>query len=100
MKPLVLPGPEGSITVSAGALTQLVVTAAESVEGARVRRPRRAIELERQGGSARVALGVAAPYDRSLPDLARDVQERVAAAVAASCGLEVATVDVAIEAVV
>ncbi|MGZ4256889.1 MAG: hypothetical protein ACXVRE_03910 [Gaiellaceae bacterium] len=93
-EPLVLRGPEGSITLVPGALTQLVVTAAEGVEGARVRRPKRSVQVEH----GTVSLGLAVAQGASLPGVAREVQERVAAAVAATCGLEVA-VDVVVEAV-
>ena len=37
--PLVFRGPEGAITVTPAALTRLVARAAQSVDGARVRRP-------------------------------------------------------------
>jgi uncharacterized alkaline shock family protein YloU len=98
-EPLVLRGPEGSITLPAGALTQLVVGAAESVEGARVRRPKRTVQVEHGPGSAAVALGLTVAHGESLPAVARAVQERVAEAVSATCGLEVASVDVLVEAV-
>jgi uncharacterized alkaline shock family protein YloU len=70
----------GSIEVTAGALAQIVQRAVESVEGARVRRPRRGLDLRLEDGRARVDLELAARYGIVLPDLARDVQERVAEA--------------------
>jgi uncharacterized alkaline shock family protein YloU len=94
--PLVLRGPEGSITIVSGALTQLVVAAAESVDAAQVRRPKRTVQVER--GTVSLALSVA--HGASLPDVVREVQERVAAAVSATCGLDVEAVDVVVEAVV
>jgi uncharacterized alkaline shock family protein YloU len=99
-EPLVLRGPEGSITLLPGAMTQLVVTAAENVGGARVRRPKRTVQVEHGGGSATVSLGLSVAHGTSLPDVARDVQERVAAAVSSTCGLEVEAVNVLVEAVV
>jgi uncharacterized alkaline shock family protein YloU len=77
-------------TVTDSALTQLVVTAAEQAEGVRVRR--RGVELEER----RVALSLAVPYGAVVPELARDVQERVAGALATMCALDV-SVDVAID---
>ena len=44
----------GSIDVTAGALAQIVQRAAESVEGARVRRPRRGLDLRLEDGRVRV----------------------------------------------
>lgn len=97
MNPHELPGPGGTITVSPAALTQIVVGAAEGVEGARVRRPRRGLELEIADGRAAVALELAAGRGVVLPDLAREVQARVGEALELMCGLEVERVDVSVE---
>jgi uncharacterized alkaline shock family protein YloU len=91
----VLQGAGGSISIGRGALAAIVRRAAESVEGARVR-GRRGLELRIDDGSAQVELALAAPYGVALPQLAREVQERVAAALATMCGLT-AAVDVAVE---
>jgi uncharacterized alkaline shock family protein YloU len=87
----------GSIDVTAGALAQIVQHAAESVEGARVRRPRRGLDLRLEDGRARVELELAVRYGIVLPDLARDVQQRVADALEAMVDLDVEAVDVSIE---
>jgi uncharacterized alkaline shock family protein YloU len=87
----------GSIDVTAGALAQIVQRAAESVEGARVRRPRRGLDLRLEDGRARVELELAVRYGIVLPDLARDVQERVADALATMVEVDVEAVDVSIE---
>jgi len=87
----------GTISVPPGTLAQIVQTAAESVEGARVRRPRRALELDVTDGRARVALELRVRHGLVLPQLARAVQEQVADALRAMCGLEVDAVDVALE---
>jgi uncharacterized alkaline shock family protein YloU len=87
----------GSVTVSSAALQQVVVQAAESVDGARVRRPRRGLDIELADGRAHVELELAARYGAVLPELARETQERVAAALASMCGVEVEAVDVSIE---
>jgi uncharacterized alkaline shock family protein YloU len=99
-EPLALSGPEGSISVSPAALVQLVVTAAESVEGAQVKRPKRTVEVEHGDGLATVSLALSAAQGVPLADLAREVQERVAAALAATCRLDVQGVDVLVETVV
>ena len=62
----------GSIDVTPGALAQIVQQAAESVEGARVRRPRRGLDVHVDDGHVRVELELAARYGIVLPDLARD----------------------------
>lgn len=95
----VIPGERGSVTVTPSALTQLVVQAAESVNGAEVRRGRRRLEIEIGDGHARVRLELSARYGAVLPRLARTVQERVADALATMCGVEVDAVDVSVEAV-
>ena len=89
-------GPHGQIRVEGDALAALVIAAAELVDGARVRRPRRGLDVTVANGAATVELELAARYGTVLPSLARDVQKSVAAALLESAGLE-ATVDVAIE---
>jgi uncharacterized alkaline shock family protein YloU len=89
----------GTITVTPAALTQLVVHAAEAVEGApaRVRRGRRHLEIEIEDGRAHVELELSARYGAILPEVARGVQERVADALATMCGVDVTAVDVSVE---
>ena len=87
----------GSIEVTPAALAQIIQGAAESADGARVRRPRRGLDLRLDDGHAHVELELAARYGVVLPDLARDVQERVAEALTAMVDLEVEAVDVSIE---
>jgi uncharacterized alkaline shock family protein YloU len=94
---LVLEEPEGSISVTSAALARLVVRAAELVDGARVRRPRRGVSISVEDGRASVSLALRARYGAVLPELARAVQEQVAAALRQSCGVEVEAVDVAVE---
>jgi uncharacterized alkaline shock family protein YloU len=89
----------GSITVTASALAELVVRAAEAVDGAEVRRGRRRLDIDVADGRARVRLELSARYGVVLPQLARDVQERVTDALAAMCRVEVDGVDVSVEAV-
>ena len=85
------------VRVSDSALTQIVVRAAEQAEGVRVRRPRRHLDVEVADGGARVALELAVAYGSVLPEVARGVQERVAAALGTMCEVTVTGVDVAIE---
>jgi uncharacterized alkaline shock family protein YloU len=90
-------GPHGSIRIEGDALAGLVITAAELNVGARVRRPRRSLDISVDEGSVRVALELAAPYGTVLPNLARAVQAGVAGALGSSTGLTVERVDVSIE---
>jgi uncharacterized alkaline shock family protein YloU len=78
------------ITVTDSALTQIVATAAEQVDGARVRR--RGIALH----DDRVEVALSARYGAVLPELARDVQAQVADALASMCDLQV-RVDVSVD---
>jgi uncharacterized alkaline shock family protein YloU len=96
-EPLVVGGPEGSITVVPAALESLVLQAAQTVEGARVRRPKRSVEVTHDSGRVAVSFELAVEGGVPVPELARAVQERVAEAVAVASGLEVASVDVSIE---
>jgi uncharacterized alkaline shock family protein YloU len=85
-----------SISIEPGVLATIVQRAAESVEGARVRRRRRGFDVSVDESSARVELSLAAPYGAVLPELAREVQKRVVSALGTMCGLS-ASVDVAVE---
>jgi uncharacterized alkaline shock family protein YloU len=96
-EPLVFRGPNGSTTVTAAALSRLVARAAQSVDGTRVGRPKRAVELAHGDGHVSVSLELSADYGVPLPELARSVQERVADAVARVSGLEVDRVDIEIQ---
>ncbi len=87
----------GSIRIESDALAGLVVAAAELVDGARVRRPRRGLDVEVDDGRVRVTVEVAARYGLVLPELATAVQRSIAAALTRSAGLAVEAVDVAIE---
>jgi uncharacterized alkaline shock family protein YloU len=89
---------DGAITVTDGALGQIVTQATEAVEGARVRRrPLRRLALEIEGDRVRVELPLAVAYGSILPDVARDVQQQVTDALAGMCGLDVTAVDVTVE---
>ena len=88
---------EGTVTVTAGVLSHVVVAAAESVEGARVRRPRRRLGVDVDGGKVRVELELAMRYGDVLPDVAAEVQRRVDAALREMIGLETASIEVAVE---
>ena len=96
-EPLVIRGPGGSVTLTAAALSRLVAQAVTTVEGARLRRPRRGVDLRHADGHATVSLELSAAHGTPLPELARTVQERVAEALTRTAGLEVDRVDVEIE---
>ena len=88
---------EGTVTVTAGVLSQLVVAAAETVDGARVRRPRRGLDVDVDGGKVRVEVELAVRYGEVLPDVAGEVQRRVDAALRDMAGFDAAAVDVSVE---
>jgi uncharacterized alkaline shock family protein YloU len=85
------------VRVTDGSLTQIVIRAAEAVDGAHVRRPRRKVTIEIEGTHARVDLELAVAYGKVLPEVARDVQHEVASALGRMCGLAVDAVDVSVE---
>jgi uncharacterized alkaline shock family protein YloU len=90
-------GDGGAVRITDAALTHIVVRAAESVPGTRVRRPRRHLDVSIEDNSARVELELAVSYGHVLPELAREVQARVAAALSTMCGVDVTAVDVSVE---
>jgi uncharacterized alkaline shock family protein YloU len=90
---------EGTVSITSSALGRAVAAAAETVDGVRVRRPRRGIDLTISGARAHVSLVLAARHGLVLPEAARSVQERVAAALESTIGLG-STVDVTVEEVV
>ena len=85
------------VRITDAALTQIVVRAAEAVDGVRVRRARRHVEVEVAAGHARVDIELAIAYGRVLPDVAREVQREIACALERMCGLKVDAVDVSVE---
>jgi uncharacterized alkaline shock family protein YloU len=93
----VLKGAQGEIRVGGDALAALVISAAELVDGARARRPRRGLDVAVADGAVQVELELAARYGSVLPDLARAVQESVTDALRTAAGLTVERVDVSIE---
>jgi uncharacterized alkaline shock family protein YloU len=90
-------GAHGVIRIAGDALAGLVVTAAERVDGARVRRPRRGLDVTVTDGSVRVELELAVRYGAVLPELARAVQAGVTDALRAATPLAVERVDVSVE---
>ena len=85
------------VKVTDGALTQIIVRAVDAVDGARVRRPRRKVDIAIEDGHARVDLELAVEYGKVLPDVARDVQREVADALTRMCDVTVDTVDISVE---
>jgi uncharacterized alkaline shock family protein YloU len=90
-------GPLGRIELPGATLASIVVQAAERVDGARVRRPRRGLDVELEDGRVHVDVELAAATGSVLPELGRAVQESVTEAVRTMTGLDVAAVDVSIE---
>jgi uncharacterized alkaline shock family protein YloU len=97
MTDLVLEESGGTITMTAPLLANLVTQAAEEIDGVRVRRGRRRLEIDLGGGSARVRLELAARYGVVLPDVARGVQESVAEALTTMCRVTIEAIDVSVE---
>ena len=93
----VLKSPQGEIRIEGDALAGLVISTAELVDGARVRRPRRGLDVSVADGAVQVELELAARYGTALPELARAVQESVTDALRTAAGLIVERVDVSIE---
>ena len=85
--------PAGTITVTPPALAGLVIQAAESVDGVQVRRLDVGVAL----GEATVRLELTARYGLVLPEAAREVQQRVADALATMCAVRIGSVDVSVE---
>ena len=96
-EPLVFRSAAGSVTVTAAALSRLVAQAVSSVDGARLRRPKRGLEIRHADGRASVTVELSVRHGAAMPELARAVQERVAEALARTGGLKVERVDVEIE---
>jgi uncharacterized alkaline shock family protein YloU len=94
---LVLPEPAGTITVTPPALAGIVIRAAEAVDGVQIRRGRRRLDIDVAPGEANVRLELTARYGVVLPEAARDVQERVAAALTTMCAVRIGSVDVSVE---
>ena len=90
-------GPAGTIRIDGGALAALVIAAAELVDGARVRRPRRGLDIAVTDGTASRRAGARRSLrDRAARPRARGPGER-RGALRDSAGLDVAAVDVSIE---
>jgi uncharacterized alkaline shock family protein YloU len=93
----VIPGAHGEVRIEGDALAGLVLAAAQRVDGARARRPRRGLDVTVADGAVQVELELAARYGSVLPELGRAVQQSVADALRTSTGLAVERVDVSIE---
>lgn len=87
----------GTITVTTGVLAEIVARSAEEIDGARLHRRRRALEIDVSDGHARVTLELAVRYGEVLPEVAGAVQRRVADGLSSMCGLDVDAVDVSVE---
>jgi uncharacterized alkaline shock family protein YloU len=87
----------GSVRVSEAALGEIVRRAVASVEGARLRKGRRRLGVELEGGRARADLRLVVSYGSVLPEVSTAVQERVADALVRMCDVEVEAVHVTVE---
>jgi uncharacterized alkaline shock family protein YloU len=90
----------GTVSLEPKALEQLVRHAAESVDGARVVRSGRGLEIAvGEDGAATVAVIVTAPRGAVLPELGRHVQVRISEALVDMLDAPPARVDVTVEGV-
>jgi uncharacterized alkaline shock family protein YloU len=89
--------PGGSVRVSEAALSEVVRRAVASVDGVRLRKGRRRLGVELDGGRARAELRLVVVYGHVLPEVCTAVQERVADALARMCDVEVGEIDVTVE---
>jgi len=89
--------PGGSVRVSEAALSEIVRRAVASVDGARLRKGRRRLGVELEGGRARAELQLVVAYGHVIPEVSVAVQERVADALARMCDVEVEAVHVTVE---
>jgi uncharacterized alkaline shock family protein YloU len=87
----------GSVRVSEATLSEIVRRAVASVEGARLRKGRRRLGVELEGGRARAELHLVVAYGRVLPEVCTAVQERVADALARMCDVEIEAIDLTVE---
>ena len=87
----------GAVRVSEAALSEIVRRAVASVDGARLRKGRRRLGVELEGGRARAELQLVVLYGRVIPDVSAAVQERVADALTRMCDVEVEAIDVTVE---
>jgi uncharacterized alkaline shock family protein YloU len=94
---LVFEEPGGTVTVTSPVLANLVCRAAEEVDGVRVRRGRRRLEIDVSGDRARVRLELAARYGVVLPEVALRVQESVSDALTSMCKVTIDAIDVSVE---
>jgi uncharacterized alkaline shock family protein YloU len=85
------------VRVSEAALNEVVRRAVASVDGAQLRKGRRRLGVELEGGRARAELQLAVAYGHVLPEISAAVQERVADMLARTFDVEVEAVDVTVE---
>jgi len=86
----------GRVVLTGSALAAHAVEAAESVEGVRVRRPRRGVGIDVGDDRVHVALRLVAVAGSALPTVGEAIQRAVSEAMGRTTGRRV-TVDVAIE---
>jgi uncharacterized alkaline shock family protein YloU len=85
------------VRVSEAALNEVVRRAVASVDGAQLRKGRRRLGVELEGGRARADLQLAVAYGHVLPEVSAAVQERVADMLARTFDVEVEAIDVTVE---
>ena len=88
---------EGQASISADILARYAADAAIEVEGVRALAGRRGVKVEGENGTVRVELHLEVEWGAAIPDVGRDVQERVGEYLAQMADLEPAEVEVIVD---
>jgi uncharacterized alkaline shock family protein YloU len=88
---------EGQASISADILARYAGDAAIEVEGVRALAGRRGVKVDGENGSVRVELRLEVEWGAAIPDLGRNVQDRVAEYLAQMADVEPAEVDVIVD---
>jgi uncharacterized alkaline shock family protein YloU len=88
---------EGQASISADILARYAGDAAIEVEGVRALSGRRGVKVEGENGSVRVELHLEVEWGAAIPELGRDVQQRVGEYLAQMADVDPAQVEVVVD---
>jgi uncharacterized alkaline shock family protein YloU len=88
---------EGQASISADILARYAGDAAMEVEGVRGLAGRRGVKVEGENGSVRIELHLEVEWGAAIPDVGRDVQDRVGEYLAQMADVEPAEVEVVVD---
>ena len=88
---------EGQASISADILARYAGDAAMEVEGVRALAGRRGVKVEDENGSVRVELHLEVEWGAAIPDVGRDVQDRVGEYLAQMADVEPAEVEIVVD---